>query len=44
MAEDSGISSRKSDLSANINCELSAIERQELSGKYDLSALDFSKR
>lgn len=50
--EDSGVSSRKSELSANINCELSAIELPEHShssstactSKDDYSSLDFSKR
>lgn len=50
--EDSGVSSRKSELSANINCELSAIDLPEHShssstgctSKEEYSSLDFSKR
>lgn len=44
-SEDSGVSSRKSELSANINCELSAIEKIEHNSKDDINcSLDFSKR
>lgn len=45
--EDSGVSSRKSELSANIHCELSAIEKlsdHHHQSKDDYCALDLSKR